>query len=80
MSEHAVETMTFEEYVVLANAEYIDSRRYLRRGQVFFNELYGIKPYLANRVRANAVLDPFYQDDNISAFLKFVAINWNNHS
>lgn len=42
-----------------------------REGQAYFNYLYEDKPKLADEIRGTN-LDPFYQDDNIESFIKFL--------
>lgn len=45
----------------------------LRKGQVLFNKLHEINPELANSLRGS-VVDPFYRDERIPAFLSEVAL------
>jgi hypothetical protein len=47
-----------------------------RKGQVYFNCLWGLDPVLANEIRGGDN-DPFYRDDKIPAFLKVVEERWN---
>jgi len=45
----------------------------LRKGQTLFNKLNEINPNLADSLRGS-VVDPFYQDERIPAFLSEVAL------
>lgn len=45
----------------------------LRAGQAAFNELYRIRPDLANEIRGRfTTLDPFYRDENLPAFYEWL--------
>lgn len=46
-----------------------------RKGQAYFNTLYFVNPQLADKVRGT-LLDPFYKDDNIRAFMDWLINNW----
>jgi hypothetical protein len=39
-----------------------------RKGQAMFNALYALEPDLANIIRGQYGVDPFYRDDFIPAF------------
>jgi len=43
-----------------------------REGQCWFNSLCELKPELANEIRGDDSLDPFYQDENIPNFIYWV--------
>ena len=45
----------------------------IRLGQALFNALYDLKPDLANEIRGNSDIDPFYKDGNIPAFYEWLA-------
>ena len=46
-----------------------------RRGQRYFNALSLVRPDLAGQVVGTA-LDPFYLDDRLPEFMRFVDDNW----
>lgn len=45
---------------------------FIRDGQHLFNKLYELHPDLADSIRGNNTLDPFYVDSRIPAFYKFL--------
>lgn len=47
----------------------------LRLGQHMFNELYLLNTAIANQIRGS-IVDPFYNDDKIPAFLERVDELW----
>lgn len=47
----------------------------LRLGQVWFSELYAIRPDLANLVRGTDV-DPFHDDRRLPEANEFIRVNW----
>lgn len=49
----------------------------LRLGQYLFNHLYGYRMDVADKIRGS-IIDPFYNDDNIPAFLEKVDELWIN--
>lgn len=40
----------------------------MRKGQKAFNALYEVRADLADQIRSNSELDPFYRDENLPAF------------
>lgn len=48
----------------------------LRKGQVISTIFEDVKPNLANAIRGDALLDPYYQDGNLHRFWDFVEKNW----
>lgn len=66
----------------LTNSEYIAFRKQvketlqefpmLRKGQVMFNVLYEIRQDIAEKVRSTD-LDPFYDDNKIPQFIKYIS-------
>lgn len=68
--------MSFEEWR-LDLTEFAKNRPEWRIGQVAFNSLCEVRPEIADRIRGNGALDPFYIDANIPAFAEFVRENWN---
>lgn len=69
---------TFIEYLTAVYHEH-DRNYGWRVGQAYFNVLHQRLPTLANLLRGRAVLDPFYNDGNIPAFLAYVAENWERY-
>lgn len=70
---HRKEVMTFEEYVVAANAHYIDVQSRIqsyRIGQAYFNIL---PEYIANDIRGGE-LDPFHNDANLGQMLVYLSV------
>lgn len=65
--------MTYFEYLEQVTAS-INSAE--RAGQTAFNKLAVIRPDLASQVRGRLNLDPFHNDDNLSAFYEFVGSHW----
>ena len=47
-----------------------------RAGQVASNTLERFRPDIADRVRGNPTLDPYYKDENLNAFYEFVEKVW----
>ena len=65
--------MTFDEFLKQANRPVKNQRA----GQVMFNTLYMVRPYLANKLRGDGP-DPFYRDEMIPDFLSFVEDHWDD--
>jgi len=66
--------MTFRQYFEQANRRFL-ARPGERLGQAYFNALQDVRPDLAAKVRANG-LDPFYEDERLSAFLSYLSKVW----
>lgn len=66
--------MTYEQYITKAETAFrhLGSLGY-RKGQVYMNMLIQERPDLAEMVRN---LDPFYQDEKLSAFLDYIQEHW----
>lgn len=47
-------------------------RMFVRKGQMYFNELHNINPQLADSIR-NSSCDPFYNDSRIEKFLNKIS-------
>lgn len=47
-----------------------------RAGQAYFNVLETVRPELAEEVRGNAALDPFYNSEAIPRFLVYILGRW----
>lgn len=47
-------------------------RLYVRKGQMYFNELYNMNPQLADSIRSSSC-DPFYDDSRIEKFLNKIS-------
>jgi hypothetical protein len=47
-------------------------RLYVRKGQMYFNELYNMNPQLADSIRSSEY-DPFYDDSRIDKFLNKIS-------
>lgn len=43
-----------------------------RQGQIFFNVLYKMHPILADSLRGNPEIDPFYNDENLVSFITYI--------
>lgn len=43
-----------------------------RKGQTAFNTLYALEPDMANLIRGNRYIDPFYNDGNLRTFYKWL--------
>jgi len=56
--------------IIEAQCQY-GKNKSLRLGQCYFNTALNLCPDLANQIRGDGCLDPFYCNDNIGAF-----INW----
>lgn len=68
--------MTFQQYVERAEIEYRATRiDGVRRGQAYFNVLNEERPDIGQMARGH-IFDPFYKDENIPQFLKFVKDAW----
>lgn len=71
--------MTYARYLVEVakyQAKYMPLGQ--RQGQCYFNMLHEVRPDLANQIRGNVELDPFYVDARIGNFLAWVCNNWDN--
>lgn len=69
------EKMTYKQYLEqIPNAQYYNHT--WRLGQAYFNVLRDVRPDIAKRVQGKTGLDPFYRDELVSTFLKFVEENW----
>lgn len=66
--------MTFQEFI---HAVQLYRMKYTQQrvGQAFFNVLYEVRPDISEQVRATT-LDPFYRNDRVAPFLRFVKANW----
>lgn len=51
----------------------------LRIGQHMFNMLCDYNISLANEIRGDNVLDPFYNDNKVPVFLNYIIDNWNKY-
>lgn len=51
----------------------------LRIGQHMFNMLCDYNKPLANEIRSDKMLDPFYNDKKVPAFLHYIIQNWNKY-
>ena len=49
-----------------------EDHTHIRKGQMYFNELYKINPQLADSIRSSS-FDPFYDDDKIERFLNKIS-------
>lgn len=73
--------MTLYEFYQQSKTEFELSKRTqspLRYGQILFNNLYFIRPYLADEVRGSEI-DPFYVKENdpkMIEFFKFIEEKW----
>lgn len=63
-----------EQYLKQVDALLVNNPNW-RKGQTYFNALHLCNPILANKVRGS-LLDPFYKDSNILAFLEWLTDNW----
>ena len=61
----------FSEFQALAATYYGDNPAQ-RWGQALFNTLFAVHPEVAEKVRSDFRVDPFYDDDRVPAFLEFV--------
>ena len=43
-----------------------------RNGQALFNALYDLHPKIANDVRGEPTLDPFYNEENVGNLLRYL--------
>lgn len=68
--------MTFNQYLVHCTIQMSNHKNW-RYGQTLYNELYKIKPDLANKIRCTDY-DPFYKDSDIPVFLTFIEEHWND--
>ena len=64
--------MKLDEFIATVNA--IDLPQ-LRRGQKFYNLLYVFDPFLCAKLPKD--LDPFYRDERLPQFYKWLEENWN---
>lgn len=70
--------MSFNEFVEEFEKKYsILKDVKLRRGQVFYNHLFDIKPKMAKEINGTG-LDPYYKHEVSSEIYQFVSDNWNN--
>jgi hypothetical protein len=53
-----------------------DEARHQRFGQWLFNHLHGVRPDIANALRGEWELDPFYSDQYVDAFVAYVEEMW----
>lgn len=71
--------MTFEEYLIQVNRDYVDNAPNIRLGQQYSNTLYLTKPPLGTYITTRAShVDPFYDDAKLPEFLEYVARIWNS--
>ena len=64
--------MTPEQAYHLAKKIYGQRPEHLRLGQWAFSCLYDMLPELANEIRGNDQLDPFYVDSRMAAFEEYI--------
>ena len=69
--------MSFEDFKRYS-CRYADAhRRHQRTGQALFNALENVRPDLANRIRGDVKLDPFYKYGvDILPCIDFIRHNW----
>lgn len=67
--------MEFTDFVSKVSSTHIPGQR---EGQKAFNLLLDCRPDLAEKIRGNMNLDPFYRDDRLKPFFSWVMDNWNN--
>lgn len=71
--------MTFEEYLIQVNRDYVDNAPNIRLGQQYMNTLSLLKPALGIYVTTRAShVDPFNDDSRLPEFLEYVARIWNS--
>ena len=74
-------TRTFADYLHECDYEWKANPQW-RWGQTLFNVLYAMKPSLADRIRGERGLDPFYADGVASLteqrFLAYVQEHWDD--
>lgn len=66
---------SFINYLISLESRHPD----LRVGQHMFNMLCDHNELLAEEIRGDSKLDPFYNDDKVPAFLIYVIQNWNKY-
>jgi len=66
-------TMAMDQWAEMAEHE---PRRTQREGQFWYNFLHLHRPDLADQVRGNLDIDPFYEDSNLRAFFTYVYQHW----
>ena len=67
--------VTYDAYRRRASHVWSKSRGRLRRGQVAFNVLHTVNPYLALKITGTR-RDPYYDDARLPEFYRYVAENW----
>lgn len=71
--------MTYSEYAKAFNAAYRTAQAAganYRLGQAAFNQLVTDNPQLAESIRGDVELDPFYDDNKLTPFLYYVEAQW----
>jgi hypothetical protein len=66
---------SFINYLIALQTRHSD----LRIGQHMFNMLCDYNKLLANEIRGDNVLDPFYNDKKVPVFLNYIIQNWNKY-
>ena len=69
--------MTFTEYLLKVVGQVVEIPHY-RTGQAYFNTLMDCKPEMAYFLKGT-VLDPYYDDKNVPAFLAYVGEHWEKY-
>lgn len=61
---------------------YVEHRRrgIERDGQALFNALTEVDPPLAERIRGDANLDPFYKDSNFAVCMEEIVSTWSKQN
>jgi len=67
--------MTVKKYIILSYRAHEKYSQW-RLGQAFYNTLFAVRPDLARQVTGKCMLDPFYKDSCIPAFISFIKENW----
>jgi hypothetical protein len=66
--------MTYDDYLAAVGVAKVDHREW-RPGQTAFNVLHQVRPDLAGLVQGS-VIDPFFINDNLLDFYRWVKTNW----
>lgn len=70
-----ITSKSFIDYLIAIQTRHPD----LRVGQHMFNMLYDHNKLLANEIREDGILDPFYNDKKVPVFLEYIIQNWNKY-
>ena len=70
-----ITSKSFIDYLIAIQTRHPD----LRVGQHMFNMLYDHNKLLANEIREDEILDPFYNDKKVPVFLEYIIQNWNKY-